>query len=149
MPSADNPLCDEPGPPDARCGACAWRFSGGRGRAVDRCRRHDGARVDPAWPACAAFEASLDCQACGACCREAYHAVEVSRRDPFVRAHPERVVAADGRLQVRRAGPRCACLVGDGPYACVVYDDRPRTCRDFTRGSANCVEARRRVGLTR
>jgi len=29
-----------------------------------------------------------------------------------------------------------------------LYDDRPRSCRDFTLGSAHCLTARRRVGLS-
>lgn len=144
-----NPLWPEPGPP-GDCGGCAWRHTGGRGRPVDRCRRHQDRRVDPGWPACPAFEAALDCQRCGACCREAYHRVEVGPRDPFVRLHPGRVVVdpEDGRRVVARAGARCGCLAGEDPYACVVYADRPRTCRDFAAGGANCLEARRRVGLT-
>lgn len=106
--------------------------------------------MDASWAACPAFTAALDCQECGACCREAYHAVEVARRDPFVKLRPERIVEVDGRLQVARRGPRCGCLDGEaGAWACAVYADRPRTCRDFTAGSANCVDARRRVGLTR
>ncbi len=89
--------------------------------------------------------AGFDCLSCGACCREAYHAVEVSRRDRFVRLHPELLEVVDGRLNVRRAGPRCGCLGED--YRCSVYADRPKTCRDFERGGENCLEARRRVGL--
>lgn len=147
---AANPLWDAPGP-DARCGGCAWRYVGGPGRPVERCRRHRGARVDPTWPACPAFEGPLDCLACGACCREAYHRVEVSRRDPFVRLHPERVGVdrEDGRWVVLRDGPRCGCLAPAPPHTCAVYADRPRTCRDFAVGGVHCVEARRRVGLTR
>lgn len=118
---------------------------------MDRCRRHRDARVDPSWPACPAFEGPLDCLACGACCREAYHRVEVGPRDPFLRLHPDRVSVdpEDGRRVVTRAGSRCGCLAGDGPYRCVVYADRPRTCREFTPASGNCLDARRRVGLTR
>mgnify|MGYP002149144524 CR=1 FL=1 len=55
-------------------------------------------------------------------------------------------------LRLRRSpdGARCAALGGaeEGPYACAVYEERPRTCRDFTRGSAHCLSARRRVGLS-
>lgn len=148
------------GPEGAQCRGCVWHFSGGRGAPVDRCRRHRNEPVHPLWRACEAFAASLDCLTCGACCREAYHAVEIAPRDPFLRLHPERVSteAWEGaqRSVVRRVptltGSRCSCL-GDPPegedYRCVVYDTRPRTCRDFERGSVNCVEARRRVGLTR
>jgi hypothetical protein len=148
-PPALNPLWPEPGPAGARCVGCVWHFVGGRGQGVDRCRRHRGEPVSPVWPACPAFTAAVDCQECGACCREAYHSVEVGPRDPFVRLHPDRVVKHDGRLEVARSGPRCACLAGEpGAYGCVVYADRPRTCRDFPQGGQSCVEARRRVGLT-
>lgn len=146
-----NPHWPEPGPAAARCVSCAWHFLGGRGKPVDRCRRHRAEPVDPRWPACPAYVSvpDLDCLTCGACCREAYHSVEVGARDPFVRLHPERVSRDDGRLVVTRDGPRCACLAGEsGAYHCVVYADRPKTCRDFPLGGQSCVEARRRVGLT-
>ncbi|MFZ5478198.1 MAG: YkgJ family cysteine cluster protein [Myxococcota bacterium] len=91
---------------------------------------------------------AFDCADCGACCREAYHAVEVHPRDRFVRLHPDRVAREEGRLVVMRAGLRCACLTGDvGTFACDRYADRPKTCRDFERGGENCAEARKRVGL--
>lgn len=38
---------------------------------------------------------------------------------------------------------------GGAPFTCSIYGDRPQTCRDFTLGSANCLDARRRVGLSR
>jgi Fe-S-cluster containining protein len=133
------------------CGTCAWRHDS---RGASRCR-HAGARVDPTWPACERYEAVLDCQSCGACCRAAYHSVELSRRDPAVRAHPELVVDRGTYLELARSGDRCAALAGGEPehdritrYRCTIYDDRPRTCRDFTVGSEHCLTARRRVGLT-
>jgi putative zinc- or iron-chelating protein len=131
----------------ATCGTCVWRNQA-------RCRQAN-AKVDPAWPACERFEAALDCQTCGACCRAAYHSVEVARRDPAVKAHPEMIVDRGSYLEVRRAGDRCAALEGGllergttTRYHCSIYDDRPRTCRDFTLGSAHCLTARRRVGLS-
>ena len=131
----------------ATCGTCAWRTSA-------RCRQA-GAKIDPAWPACERFEAALDCQTCGACCREAYHSVEVRRRDPAIKARPEMIVDRGSYLEVRRNGDRCAALEGGcvehgttTRYRCTIYDDRPRTCRDFTLGSAHCLTARRRVGLS-
>ena len=140
----------------ATCGDCAWHYRGGSGKPVDRCRQVDGARIDPAWPACARFEAELDCQTCGACCRAAYHSVTVSRRDPVVRAHPALVVDRGDYLEIRRIGDRCACLAGgevaaDGVldrYHCTIYQERPRPCREFERGGGHCVVARRRVGLS-
>ena len=144
-----NPLSVEPGPVGAQCGGCRWRVLGGPGPKVDRCLRHGRQRVSVEWPGCAAHTTQLDCLECGACCREAYHAVEVGPRDPFVRIHPERVTTVDGRLNVERRDGVCACLAPiDGQWPCTVYNNRPRTCRDFTLGSANCVDARVRLGIT-
>jgi hypothetical protein len=137
-------LFAHPDPSGRTCGECAWqRPIRGRPRCL-----HASAPIDPSWTACERFEPALDCQACGACCREAYERVELSTRDPFVRAHPELVRRIDGRLVLQRVDGRCPALEGDGPYACTHYDERPRTCRDFTRGSDNCRDARRRVGLS-
>lgn len=144
------------------CGSCAWRYDGGRGKAVARCRQTapesgDGRRVLPEWPACERWEAALDCQSCGACCREAYHVVSVSVRDPAVWKRPEMIVRNGHRFSLLREGDRCAALevserVGGDPgsrrYACRIYDDRPRTCHEFTRGGRHCLTARRRVGLS-
>ena len=47
----------------------------------------------------------------------------------------------------RRSPPHI--LPNDVPFTCAIYDDRPRTCRDFTLGSDNCLDARRTVGLSR
>ncbi len=158
------------------CGGCAWRTT------RDHCRQASRA-VDAAWPGCERWEPALDCQTCGACCREAYDAVAVSPRDPVRRSQPGYVVdraaapgapalASEQRYQLRRAphpGPtpestveRCAALVGGAlvpcgergdqltttRVRCVIYDDRPRTCREFTLGSAHCLSARRKVGLS-
>jgi hypothetical protein len=138
------------------CGDCAWAFVGGPGRAVDRCRQHDGQRIELTAPACDRFEPALDCQDCGACCRAAYHSVTVSRRDPAVKLHPDLVEDRGEYLEIRRSGDRCAALGGGHfdaadrfePYACRIYDTRPRPCREFERGGAHCLTARRRVGLT-
>lgn len=146
-PPAPHPTGLPAGHADATCDACAWRTG-------TRCRQA-GRRIDPAWPACERFEAALDCQTCGACCRAAYHSVEVSRRDPVCKAQPAMIVDRGSYLEVRRAGDRCAALAGGvvehgaiTRYHCTIYDDRPRTCRDFTLGSNHCLTARRRVGLS-
>jgi Fe-S-cluster containining protein len=104
--------------------------------------------VAPAAPACTRLETELDCSDCGACCRSAYDAVDVGRREPVVARHPALVRAHDGRLALERAGDRCAALDGELAYRCTIYDDRPRTCRDFERGGRHCLDARRRVGLS-
>ena len=156
---------------DRTCGGCAWR--GPRGRCAQA-----AVAVDDAWPGCERWEPALDCQTCGACCREAYHAVAVGPRDPVRLRAPAFVIdraadphapplAAADRYQLarrERAGPtpdsivdRCAALDGGDlvgepitttRYRCTIYDDRPRTCRDFTLGSPHCLTARRRVGLS-
>lgn len=145
-----NPLHAEPGPDGLTCGDCAWAWRGGRGRPVDRCVRHGDQRIDRAWAACSRHQAPLECTECGACCREAYHRVEVSPRDPFVRLHPDRVSEDEGHLVVTRNYEICGCLTVDGGrYTCQVYEDRPWTCRGFTKGSANCLEARRRLRMSR
>lgn len=92
---------------------------------------------------------AADCLACGACCREGYDTVEVDDDDPVVELHPELVSPGPfGRLNLRRDGPRCACLlVASGVYTCRIYQDRPTTCRDLQVGSPACRTARERVGL--
>ncbi|HEY5947359.1 MAG TPA: YkgJ family cysteine cluster protein, partial [Kofleriaceae bacterium] len=111
--------------------------------------------LDDTWPACERYEAALDCQTCGACCRAAYHSVEVQKRDPVIKKQPRFIVDRGTYLEIRREGDRCAALAGgdvvDGKttrFHCVIYDDRPRTCREFTLGSEHCLTARRRVGLS-
>lgn len=133
----------------ARCGDCVWHFVGGRGAPVSRCRRHNSQPINPNDSVCPAYTTLLDCRECGACCREAFHTVDVSRRDPFARTHAHLLVEQDGRLQLPRPDGNCACLKSEGGrYACTAYADRPRSCRDFERGSDNCLTARRRVRLT-
>ena len=101
------------------------------------------------WPACEAHTDALDCNTCAACCREAYHVVELAPRDPFVKRYPSRVVRDEGRLVLPRPDGRCVCLepAGDG-FSCTVYPDRPRSCADFEVGGRNCVDARVRLGIT-
>ncbi len=140
-----------PAPAAPTCGSCAWRFEQ---RGVAKCR-HTNGKLDDAWPACERYEAALDCQTCGACCRAAYHSVEVQKRDPVIKKQPSFIVDRATYLEIRREGDRCAALAGGEiaggkltRFHCVIYDDRPRTCRDFTLGSEHCLTARRRVGLT-
>lgn len=135
---------------DRTCGTCAWRTTRGR------CRQSE-ARVAADLRACERFEPALDCQECGACCRAAYDLVQVSPRDPVRKKHPSLVVVKGPFLEVRREGDRCAALSGGTveaesgalvPHSCDIYDDRPRSCREFERGGAHCLVARRRVGLS-
>ncbi|MBT8491912.1 MAG: YkgJ family cysteine cluster protein [Deltaproteobacteria bacterium] len=144
---------------DRSCGTCAWKFIGGRGRQVARCRQADDARVDPRWPGCTRWEPTPDCQDCGACCRAAYHSVTIPRRDPVRELHPELVVDRGQYIELRRSGDRCAALAGGRvdhpsdpnsfvPFRCLIYPDRPKPCREFDNSGEHCLTARRRVGLS-
>ena len=154
-----HPLGFPLGPADQTCGSCAWLYVGGRGPAVPRCRQTaaavgDGARTLREAPACARWEAPVDCQSCGACCREAYHSVTVSVRDPVVWKEPELIMRHGHRFEIRREGERCAALAvssdtpGTPRYACTIYENRPRPCREFAANGRHCLDARRRVGLS-
>jgi hypothetical protein len=128
---------------DETCGACVWRSSGGVCRQATR-----RVFVAASAPTCVRFAPALACQECGACCRAAYDAVEVGARDPVVALHPSLIVREPGRLRLIRTDDRCVALTGDGPYACKIYTDRPRTCREFELGGRHCLSARRRLGLS-
>lgn len=172
------PLHPAPGPGDS-CAGCAW-FSVGKNPSRGRCVVAGRSVASPG-PVCERYEAPFECVDCGACCREAYDVVLVSRRDPAARAHPELLTPTSSGYDLRREDGRCVALrggvgleeappaivapgtrapelerrslprymPGPEPFHCAIYETRPRTCRDFTRGSANCLSARRAVGLSR
>lgn len=123
------------------CGDCAWRS--------ETCLKLDRP-VEPRWAACERYESRIDCEDCGACCRQAYGSLELTEDDPFVEDHPDLIDRASGRLALLRPDGRCPPLTGDGsssaPYRCAIHAGRPKTCREFERASAHCLEARRRVG---
>lgn len=140
-PRAPHPTGLPAGDASGTCGACAWNADG-------TCRQAE-TQIDAAWPACERFERALDCQDCGACCREAYHSVEVQPDDPCCSKLKSWIVDRGTYLEIRRDGDHCSALHRDGKrYLCVIYDDRPETCRDFTNASEHCLTARRRVGLS-
>jgi hypothetical protein len=160
---AVHPLGMPLGPAGETCGSCAWLYQGGRGKAVARCRQAappngEGLRTSPDLPACACWEPPVDCATCGACCREAYHSVTVSVRDPVVWKQPALVERHGHRFEILRDGDRCAALVdrrndagrtgAERIFTCSIYDDRPQACRDFAAGGRHCLDARRRVGLS-
>ena len=92
--------------------------------------------------------AEFDCQACGACCREAFEQVSIAPQEPVIESHPALVRFRNGGFELVRRGERCAALEGaEGDWSCSIYEDRPRSCRAFEAGSERCLAARRRVGL--
>lgn len=151
------------------CGDCAW-FSLRAGARKGRCTQSGPSqlakgRFEPTTPACSHHEPEFDCIACGACCREAYDTVEVGPRDPAKKRHLHLMTPRQGGYDMARQDGRCICLSGgqpvqhnghhgilsvpsEAPFLCSIYEERPKTCRDFTRGSQHCLEARRKVGLS-
>lgn len=142
--------------PEKTCGACAWSYrkAGKLGcRQADRAGRRD-VRVRALSAACDRFEPRLSeesCGACGACCREGFDRVEVRARDVVKKRHPQLVVTDSWGVFLPRPDGRCVALEGGGDTAfrCRIYGDRPRACAELEVGGAACLDARRRVGISR
>ena len=127
------------------CENCFWSHMAGPGPKVLRCVPSGMKRVQGSWQGCSFWQAHIDCLDCGACCGPAFDAVEVSQRDPVRKKHPDLIIRKEGRFCVpRREGNFCSQLQADN--RCQIYTDRPQCCREFTRGSYNCLFARQRVG---
>lgn len=141
---------------DLRCGGCAWSRRQGKKLGCRQSERvgRPALRVEAATSACEHWEPQLDeesCKSCGACCREGFDRVELRRNDTLRKKHPELVREDHWGVFVPRPDGRCLPLSGDGkraPFRCEVYDDRPRSCREFEIGGSACLVARRRVGLS-
>lgn len=150
------------GPVGERCATCAWlgESEGPEGKRAARCEMHrqgtsPAPKARPEWSACALWEPRLSedaCADCGACCRQAFHLVPIGPTEPLVMARPDLVVhdpQGHSPYYVPRPDGFCVALTAPrSPFRCAVYDQRPQSCRDFAVGSRNCLEARRRVGLS-
>ncbi|MDB4972782.1 MAG: hypothetical protein JWN48_1123 [Myxococcaceae bacterium] len=162
--------------PEQTCGDCAWSYpatsaAGGQLRCrQSRAQRSEAPprarKVEQTARACVRFEPRLSeaaCGVCGACCREGFDRVELSKRELTRQASPRmlRLVVVDGfGPHIPRPGGSCAALESREraskteephaalPYRCSIYADRPRACADFPVGSEACLSARRRVGLS-
>ncbi|MFT7582956.1 MAG: hypothetical protein ACI9MR_004642, partial [Myxococcota bacterium] len=145
--SERHPLGGPVGPSSETCGSCAWRSP-----ADQTCLMRDATPVTAAWASCERWEAQLkaaSCVSCGACCREAFHLVEVGEDESFVRLRPEWVIRDAHGLHVPRPSGRCVALDPESAqFLCRVYADRPTSCRDFAVGSDSCLLARQRLGLS-
>ena len=142
-----HPLGVDWGAEEKSCAECCWSRLAGPGPKVLRCVASGNQRIESGWRACQFWQEPLDCLTCAACCGPAFDAVEVSSRDPVRKKHPDRIIRKDGRYQVPRTSDN-HCINLDSENKCIIYEDRPRCCRDFEQGSANCIFARRRVGLS-
>ncbi len=88
---------------------------------------------------------SLDCVACGACCKNntvVLDAADMKRlRSGAPKTFVDRVKRRDGRLVLTLlADGRCAALTKQG--TCGVYDFRPEACREFPAATECCLFAR-------
>lgn len=94
-----------------------------------------------------------DCVRCGACCF--YGLIPIERREPEPLQRYVEVTADGTDVVIEKAlwrdenDGRCVHLSGQlaGEVACGVYEDRPRTCRDFEAGSDRCFGYRRMFGV--
>ncbi|NCG19325.1 MAG: hypothetical protein GWP91_09990 [Rhodobacterales bacterium] len=143
------------------CGTCTWALGDTEHRVCLKAAApasEDGPVVQESDLACAEYETGVNCDPCGACCREAFDSVPVGPEDEATAlAHPEFIRQYDENWRdLKRVptatGTRCAALCNDGsqgqPYRCVIYAGRPSPCRDLEVGGTNCLYARRRVGLS-
>lgn len=101
--------------------------------------------------------AELDCLTCGACCRTGSDGRILIPTDDLVRWRElgrDDIAAAvqPGHFGMvafaTRKDGSCVHLGTDSsPNACSIYDIRGTTCRDFERGSWQCLEFRRDAGI--
>ncbi|MCP4809486.1 MAG: YkgJ family cysteine cluster protein [Proteobacteria bacterium] len=87
----------------------------------------------------ARFDETLDCRACGACCREGFDRVEVDDETlPGVQLEPF-------GPHIPRPGGKCVHLSREAPWTCAIYEQRPSGCSDLPMGGDSCWEARKRL----
>jgi len=143
---------------ELKCGDCAWSVAEGPKLVCLQHKEFDEAApsVETEELGCEKWEPKFtieDCGSCGACCREGFDLLTVKPDDPFKILHPELVqLRDDGEYGVPRPNGRCVALDGDGdvqPYRCRHYQNRPENCGLFEVGGIGCLQARRRVGLSR
>lgn len=105
---------------------------------------------------------SLDCQSCGACCRNGAENLRegvsewVEVGDDEAIAKRQRGAALlvrghDGVLHMRLVdGGRCIALRGaiGRRVRCSIYEVRPRPCRRVQAGDPSCLRARADAGLS-
>jgi hypothetical protein len=95
-------------------------------------------------------DATLSCQACGACCAYSHTWPRFSMESESEIARiPGHLVAAD-LSGMRCTGNRCAALIGPvGEWtACTIYVVRPAVCRDCVPGDDACCTARAAAGIS-
>jgi Fe-S-cluster containining protein len=93
-----------------------------------------------------------DCLSCGACCYGPEEYVAVSAVDlcrMTKKAASRYVVTVGERKYMRMVHGHCAALhARQGHYSCRVYGMRPQPCKIVDAGSRECLDARRRRGVS-
>lgn len=100
----------------------------------------------------------LDCLTCGACCRTGHDGRILIPEEDLQRWRFHGRLDLIAKVQpghfgmvafATNASGACVHLgTAASPNACQIYEDRGTTCREFERGSAQCLEFRRdfRIG---
>jgi Fe-S-cluster containining protein len=95
---------------------------------------------------------AYDCLACGACCYgpEEYVAVAApDLRGMSARTAGRFVVQRRDRMFLKMVHGRCAALhARQGHFSCRMYTERPAPCRVVEPGGRECLDARRRRGIS-
>lgn len=99
----------------------------------------------------------LDCLRCGVCCRQASDGRILVPEADIVRWRragrtdlvAQLVPGHFGELAFAYTEEGACVHLGtpESPHACSVYEDRGTTCREFEKGSWQCLEFRREAGL--
>jgi len=99
----------------------------------------------------------LDCLACGACCRTGTDGKILIPADDLVRWHEMGRSDIAEAIQPGHFGMVAFATQDDGacvhlgtdesPNACRIHEIRGTTCRDFEKGSAQCLEFRKAAGF--
>ena len=143
---------------DQTCGECAW------GEAIEssnhvHCQHSCEMMKEPVQlsrdtPSCQRFEEKFgehECSNCGACCREGFDAVPVGPEELLNKLRPDLLVRDGDFVFIPRPNGYCSGLqpVRERGWRCDVYEIRPKGCRDLEIGSIGCLQARRKVDLSR
>lgn len=102
---------------------------------------------------------TLDCLACGACCRTGHDGRILIPPEDLVYwrriGRPdiaERIQPGHFGLDAFATRPDGSCVwlgTETSPNACQIYETRGTTCREFEAGSPQCLEFRRDFGVQR
>ncbi len=94
-----------------------------------------------------------DCENCGACCRcfPIFASESDAEREPAIRRETRKLEphlsTEDKAYQMHPLPFHTSCAFLQKDQLCRIYETRPEVCRRFEAGSAQCIEARARMGV--